>query len=150
MKALVAYYTRYGNTAKIAQAIATGMKEAGLVDVTVKEVASVGVEDFKSADIWIIGSPTHFWSAVGEIKKALKAALAAGPQGKAGAAFDTRYKGPTKGAANKIEETLSEAGVKIVVPCEFYLVMKGDGPLADGEEARAQAFGRKIAAAVAH
>lgn len=150
MKALVAYYTHYGNTAKIAQAIATGMKEAGFADVTVKDVASVGVEDFRSADIWVIGSPTHFWSAVGEVKKALKAAFAVGVQGKSGAAFDTRYKGPSKGAANKIEETLSEAGVKIVVPCEFYFVMKNDGPLADGEEARAQAFGKKIVSAVAN
>ncbi|RLG32723.1 hypothetical protein DRN98_04875 [Methanosarcinales archaeon] len=55
-KVLVAYYTRTGNTGKMAKAIAEGAESAG-AEVVVKTVNGVGKEVVSSSDAIIIGSP---------------------------------------------------------------------------------------------
>jgi flavodoxin len=146
MKAIIVFHSEHGNTEKIAKAIEFGMKGVGFTDVSTKPVTSATSADFAAADIWVVGSPTHIGSATSEVKRALKD-LKDGAKGKLGVAFDTRFKNTAKGATDKIEAMLSEGGVKILVPGEFFIVEKTKGPLAEGEEAKAEAFGKKIAAA---
>jgi flavorubredoxin len=148
MKVLVVYDTSYGNTEKIALSICAGMKEVGLNDVTCKKADSVVIDDFKSADVWVLGSPTHVGSATGTIKKVLKSAIKTGASAKIGVAFDTRFDKATKGGAQKIQKMMERAGMKIAVPGEWFIVENMKGPLAPGEEAKAVTFGRKIAGAI--
>jgi flavodoxin len=147
MKALIVYDTKTGMTEKIALAISAGMKEVGTI-VVVKKVDEVTEEDFRSADAWIVGTPTHAWSASGPAKKALKLGIAAGASGKKGTSFDTRFDNSAKGGAGKLQEMMENAGVQIVAPPEWFIVTGMKGPLADGEEAKATTFGRKIAGAL--
>jgi flavodoxin len=147
MKALIVYDTKTGMTEKIALAISAGMKEVG-TDVVVKKADEVTEEDFRGADAWIMGSPTHAWSASAPAKKALKLGVAAGGSGKKGTSFDTRFDNSGKGGAGKLREMMENAGVQIVVPPEWFIVTGMKGPLADGEEAKATTFGRKIAGAL--
>ncbi len=147
MKALIVYDTKTGNTERIALAISSGMKEIG-AEAVVKKAEEVTGEDFKNADAWIVGAPTHAWSASSPSKKALKLGISSGAAGKKGTAFDTRFENVGKGGVDKLRKMLEEAGVQIVVPPEWFVVKGMKGPLADGEEAKAVAFGRKIASAL--
>lgn len=55
-KVLITYYSRTGNTEKIAEAIAEGVKAEG-VDVEVKPVNKVDVSEIVAVDAVAIGSP---------------------------------------------------------------------------------------------
>jgi len=145
MTVLVAHDSSYGNTEKIAQAICSGMKEVGLTDVVCKRADATGPEDFKQADAWIVGSPTHIGGPTGEAKKALKIAFRSGAKGKKGASFDTRMANASKGAAEKLESMMEGEGIVILQKGEGFIVTGMKGPLADGEEAKAVSFGRRIA-----
>lgn len=149
MKALIVYDTKFGMTEQVANAIMKGMREGGISEVVTKKVGNVDQVDFKGSDAWIFGSPVHFAGATGDTKKALKAAIETGTSGKKGTAFDTRYAGFTsKGAAKKMMEDMEEAGIKKAAEPQWFVVVKSKGPLADGEEARAIAFGKQIAEAL--
>jgi NAD(P)H dehydrogenase (quinone) len=70
MKILVAYYSRSGNTKKMAEAVGKGAKKAG-VDVDVKDVTTVNVDDLPQYDAFIFGSPTYYGLMAAEVKKLL-------------------------------------------------------------------------------
>lgn len=142
------YDSSYGNTEKIAMAICHGMKEVGLSEVECERADAVGEEDFQKSDVWIVGTPTHLGGATGDAKKAMKTASRIGGSGKAGAAFDTRFANVSKGGSQKLEEMMEKAGVRILVPAEWFVVEGTKGPLVQGEEAKAVTFGRKIAGAI--
>jgi flavorubredoxin len=56
-KALVLYYSRTGNTEKMANAVAEGIKSTGKVEVEIKY--HVDTQDLSLYDAIIIGSPTY-------------------------------------------------------------------------------------------
>jgi len=149
MKALIVYDTKYGMTEQVANAIMKGMKESGVSEIALKKVGDANEADFKGSDAWIFGSPVHLGGATGDAKKALKMAIETGVSGKKGTAFDTRFVNATgKGAAEKMMEKLEEAGVGKAAEPQWFGVLKTKGPLAEGEEAKAIAFGKKIAEAL--
>ncbi len=149
MKALIVYDTKFGMTELVANAIMKGIKEGGISEVAMKKAENTDQADFKGSDAWIFGSPVHFGGATGDTKKALRTAIETGASGKKGTAFDTRYANLTnKGAAKKMMEDMEEAGVKKTAEPQWFVVVKSKGPLADGEEAKAVAFGKMIAEAL--
>ena len=87
-KALVAYYTRSGNTQKMAAEIAAGLK-AEAVEVELKQIEKVSVEELVDYDILAFGSPTYYGSAAYQVKKLLDESvkLHGKLDGKIGAAF---------------------------------------------------------------
>ena len=66
-KILVIYYSRTGNTEKMAKAIAEGIKE-DKVDVKVKRCDYANVEDVIESDGIAFGSPTYFGYMAGVLK----------------------------------------------------------------------------------
>jgi hypothetical protein len=66
----------------------------------------------------------------------------------AGAAFDTRVRGPFGSAAPAILEGLEKAGYRGIVEPAGFKVKGQQGPLRDGELERARQWGRELAAAV--
>ena len=68
MKVLVTYYSRGGNTKKLAEAIAGGVGEVDGVECVVKPVADLTKDDFLSADGIIAGSPVYFGGMAAELK----------------------------------------------------------------------------------
>ena len=145
MKALIAYGSMTGQTERVALAISSGMKEVGFSNVTVKNVKDSSDEDFGQADVWIIGTPTHFGSATGAVKSALRSAIRKGVQGKRAAVFDTRLAGWKRGGTDKLSSIFSEAGIPLVCEPASFTVTK---VLDEGEEAKAATFGRRIAGAL--
>lgn len=68
MQVLVMYYSRSGNTKKLAEAIAMGVQEVEGVTPLVKSVNDVTKEDFISSDGIIAGSPVYFGTMAAELK----------------------------------------------------------------------------------
>lgn len=68
MKILVGYYSRSGNTKKIAEAITRGVKEEG-VTCELKDVSQIKVDDLLDYDGMIFGSPTYYGQMAAELKK---------------------------------------------------------------------------------
>ena len=71
VKVLIIYYSRSGNTKKMAEAIADGVRKEKGVEVEAKPVKDVRVEELVEANGMIIGSPTYYGSMASEVKKLL-------------------------------------------------------------------------------
>jgi len=69
-KALIIYYSRSGNTKKMAELISEGIKKEE-VEAAVRDVKDVTPEDLLKCDGLVIGSPTYYGSMSAEIKKLL-------------------------------------------------------------------------------
>ena len=70
VKVLICYYSRSGNTKKMAYLIQKGAMEAG-ADVDTKNVKDVKVDDLKGYDAIIMGSPTYYGLMAAQIKDLL-------------------------------------------------------------------------------
>ncbi|HIE23399.1 MAG TPA: flavodoxin family protein [Candidatus Korarchaeota archaeon] len=65
---LIIYYTKSGNTKRMAGEIAKGAEQTG-VKVEVKSVEECNLSDLAEADGIVIGSPTYFSNVSWQIKK---------------------------------------------------------------------------------
>jgi flavodoxin len=146
MNTLVIYFSKYGNTQKVAETIAEKCQKNGNSRVVSLEV--VIPTDLINIDLVIMGSPTHRMNlpeaARGIFDQLPKRIL----KGKWVAAFDTSYK--MNGffnhftAAKKLAQMLRKLGGKRLVPPETFHVMEREGPLYDGELARAKTWAEVI------
>ncbi len=87
-KAVVGYFSRTGNTKKMAQAIARGVKKEGL-DVDLKPLDAIKPKDLLKYNLIILGSPTYYGLMSGEMKKFIDESVKYHGQlsGKVGGAF---------------------------------------------------------------
>ncbi len=87
-KALVIYYSRSGNTKKMAEQIAKGIEKEG-VNTDLKDVKDVNVDELLKYEGIVIGSPTYYGTMAAEIKKLLDDSVKFHGKldGRAGAAF---------------------------------------------------------------
>ncbi|MCK9603144.1 MAG: NAD(P)H-dependent oxidoreductase [Candidatus Omnitrophica bacterium] len=87
-KILVIYYSRSGNTKKMAQAIVKGIEKEGTTAV-LKDVKDVEARELLDYAGIIIGSPTYYGTMAAEIKALLDESVAIHGklEGKVGAAF---------------------------------------------------------------
>ena len=68
MQILVLYYSKSGNTKKLADEVVQGAREVGH-DVVIRSTAEVTKEDFLDASGIIAGSPVYFGVMAAELKK---------------------------------------------------------------------------------
>jgi flavodoxin I len=145
MNVLVVYDTLYGNTEKIARAIAGAITG----DVKLLRVGEAGPADLEGVELLFMGSPTQG----GQATKAMQAFLYKIPARALNnvrvAPFDTRLK--TKlvkmfgYAAGRIDKALKEKGGTLVASPGLFVVKGTKGPLVDGEAERAAAWAKGIA-----
>ena len=157
MNSLVIYTTHFGNTKKVAQAIAAGLSTRGSAQVL--SVDELGAELPAETDLVVIGGPTeahHMTHPMAELFKRL------GPdaiRGLAAAAFDTRLRWPrwlSGSAGAGIEKELEQAGARVIAPVESFFIKGPTGTggsssaeLEDGELERAQTWAETLVAASA-
>jgi NAD(P)H dehydrogenase (quinone) len=87
---IVIYYSRSGNTRKMAESIGEGIiKEK--VEADIKDVKDVDVDELPGYDGIIMGSPTYYGTMAAEIKKLIDASVKfhGKLEGKIGAAFSS-------------------------------------------------------------
>jgi flavorubredoxin len=145
-KAVIVYYSMFGNTEKIARALAEGFQTSG-VDSDVVKAEMVKVDELKRADLLCVGSPTHGWSASKPIKEFLERLKSVeGLRGKKGFAFDTKMKSRLAGkAGDNIEKELKKLGFIIVKASESAIVKGREGPLEEGAEEKFKQLGSELA-----
>src|SRR4051812_10676869 len=174
MRAVVIFESMYGNTHQIARAIGSGL---GAGDVAVVPVNRIDDALLETADLIVVGGPTHVHgmsrpktraAAVEATHKAgntltmdptadgagvrewLTSRYGTGSRQLA-AAFDTRLHRPacfTGRASKGIARALRHDGFPLVAPPRSFMVTK-EGKLDTGEEERAREWGAQLARAVA-
>jgi len=176
MWAVVVYESMFGNTHAVADAIGKGLGQGleSADNVVVVPVVGAGRERLGDADLLVVGGPTHFhgmsrtrtrkWAATTAQKPKNDLVLDRDAQGPGVsdwltslghghtkvAAFDTRFKGPAvlRGRASKlISRKLRRHGFEeVATPESFFVTLQNQ--LEPGEEARAQEWGKRLAARV--
>ena len=91
MKVLVMYYSKTGNTEKLAEEVSRGVEKVENVECIMKKAEDVTADDFLSSDGIIVGSPVYFGSMAAEVKEVLDRFVVIRDQmeDKIGAAFAT-------------------------------------------------------------
>jgi Flavodoxin len=168
VRALVVYESMYGNTHRIAEAIARGLRSAYAVQVV--SVARARYEHVGHYDLIVVGGPTH---SHGMSRSDTREAAISAPRVKAdklqvepdagglslrvwldtlglrsshAAAFDTRLQGyafVTGRASKGIAAMLRQHGFELVVEPISFLVDRHDH-LLPGEEKRAERWGATV------
>ena len=151
MNVTVIYESRYGNTARIAHAIAAGLEAAGTVRLV--GVSDPSAFDVKDVDLLVVGGPTEGHGVSPTLRQRLQDLPSDALKGAAVAAFDTRLTWPallSGSAARGIAKILQTRGAQLLVPPESFLVtdMK-HVHLVDGEIERAGAWATKLRAELA-
>lgn len=91
MQILVLYFSKSGNTRKLAEAIAKGVEEVEGVKAVLKKTSDVTKEDFSASEGIIAGSPVYFGLMAAELKKIFDdfVGIRKKMEGKVGAVFAT-------------------------------------------------------------
>jgi hypothetical protein len=164
VRAFVVYESLFGNTARIAQAVADGMKKH--LDVELHNVIE-GIQP-EGADLLVVGGPTHAFSMsrASSREEAVKLGGTADPasglrewldelpegNGAPFAAFDTRVDIVRRlpgSAAKAAAKVMRKRGYQALTRPESFYVQDTQGPLLDGEAGRAEVWGGQLAESLA-
>lgn len=148
-KAIVVYDTRFGNTEKIAGALALSMEKQG-VEVDFAKVDEVDVDGLVEYDLLAIGGPTHMAGMSQSMKEFLEEVKTVDIRGKKGFCFDTRNQSrfnrfDLNSAAKRIEKKMKRMKVKMIKPRESVIVEGREGPLEKGALETFEKLGKEIA-----
>jgi flavodoxin len=146
MNALIVYFSKFGNTEMVAEAIAEPLESEGPVRVISSD--QLTVSDLHDVDLVVMGSPTHRMNLPEAVRPVFNALPRMVLRHKRVAAFDTSYKMSrwlTRfTAARKLDRKLRKLGGKRVTPPETFHVVEREGPLYDGEIERAKAWAESL------
>jgi flavodoxin len=151
MKSLVIFTTMYGNTEKIARAV------AGALKAEVLSVQEASLEKLSGVELLVVSSPTQAFNMLPAMKTWLKSLPKGSLSGIKVAACDTRmdvkkvknafltFMESIFGyAAEKIGKALvAKGGIQLVKP-EGFFVDGSEGPITTGELERATAWAGKL------
>lgn len=146
MNVLVVYFSKFGNTRKVAETIGESLSAAGSVRVISSD--QLAASDLADADLVVMGSPTHRMNLPDAVRPVFDGLPRRALRGTPVAAFDTSYKMSWWlahfTAARRLAKKLRKLGGKQVVPPETFHVMEREGPLYDGELERVQRWAESI------
>jgi flavodoxin I len=158
MRTLLVYDSVFGNTEKVAGAIANALGSGR--DVAMVRVADVRKEQLEGIDLLVVGSPTRAFRPTPAVAKFLKELTEEGLRGVKATSFDTRIapSAVKSGllrfiislagyAAKPIAKRLARSGAELVAAPEGFFVEDSEGPLKAGELERAGGWARAIAGA---
>ena len=123
MKTLVVYFSKFGNTRRVAEAIAETIKQAGQTRVV--KIEQLTPADFEGVDLVVLGSPTHAFSVPPVVRSALADLPPGILAGKSVAAFDTTVRlWPLRlmRASPKVLRELSRLGGKPIARPQTFFV----------------------------
>jgi flavodoxin I len=151
MKALVVYESVYGNTERIARAIADALGPSG--DVTLVRAGEARPSHLAGIDLLVVGTPTQGGRPRPSIDAFLKEIPAHALENVAVASFDTRIEGLFARIfgypASRIADTQKARGGRLVGEPAGFIVKGREGPLKEGELERVAAWARQLVASLA-
>jgi len=146
MNALIVYDSVYGNTEKIARAIAEAITPSS--EVKVLRAGEANPSELASIDLLIVGSPTHGGRPTPAVQDFLNKVPKLSLQGINVAAYDTRSQAKLArifgNAAGRIARYLTRKGGVLIASPEGFFVTGTKGPLKEGELERAAVWARGI------
>ncbi len=144
-KALVLYATVFGNTEKVARALARGIQSH--CEVRCLNVKDAELDWLSHYSLIAVGAPTQAFSAYKPMKDFLsKLEGMTSLRGVPGFAFDTKIDSPLSGSATKhIEKRHEDLGLRTVMPRASAIVSGGtkENTLREGEESRFERIGEE-------
>ena len=141
-KSIVVYASRHGNTQRVAEAVADGIRRYGSVELIPIEKASTVFDG--EADLVVIGGPTEAHGMTPAIRQFFDSLSGEAFKGVAAAAFDTRLDWPrwlSGSAGSGINDRLHKLGADVVVPQASFIVEGKEPALKPGELERALSWG---------
>jgi flavodoxin len=157
MKSVVIYASRYGNTRKLAEAIAEALNVRGEAQLIPADEATMLSPE--QVDLVVIGGPTEMHRMTRPVVELFDGIARGSLRGVAAAAFDTRYHAArwlTGSAAVSISRRLRGLGARMIAPEESFFVTgkadpsTGEAPeLVAGELERASVWATSLANKVA-
>ncbi|HEX5502811.1 MAG TPA: flavodoxin domain-containing protein [Thermomicrobiales bacterium] len=145
MDSIVIYASRSGNTRKVAEAVAEGLRSRGTARLVPADEAPAAVP--AGTDLVVVGGPTEAHGMTAPVGRFFDRLGPGALQGTAAAAFDTRLRGPRwlwGSAAAGIAGRLHRAGARSVAPAESFFVTRAPA-LEPGEAARAETWAAALA-----
>ncbi len=157
MKALIVYDSVYGNTEKVAQAIANALGSPD--EVIAVKASEARPEQFTGIKLLVIGSPTQRFRPTGPVNDLIVRIPKIGLRGTKVAVFDTRLTqgeidktpvlaffvklfGMNAYAVKPIVVQLKKRGGELIGSPEGFYVQGTEGPLVEGELERAGNWAR--------
>ncbi|MDP2932444.1 MAG: flavodoxin family protein [Chloroflexota bacterium] len=144
MKALIVFDSVYGNTEKIAKAIAGAISG----DVKVLRASEVNPSELEFIDLLIVGSPTQGGRPTLATQDFLDKVSKPAIKGINVAAFDTRFSTKLVGifgyTAGKIADSLKRNGGNLLASPGAFFVKGKEGPLKEGELEHAASWAKEI------
>ncbi|MFX0033493.1 MAG: flavodoxin family protein [Candidatus Hodarchaeota archaeon] len=148
MNVLIVYETKFGNTKKVAETIAEGIRETEQIKTEIVYVNDIEYSKIKDFDAIIIGSPNWGGSYAGSIKKFINELAGLLLSEKYYAVFDTNNALPILNKAfKKLEKKIGKKipSFKKILPGLPVKVIGLKGPIAEGELPKCKNFGKEIA-----
>lgn len=155
MKALIVYDSFFGNTERIAKAIANSIKSR--YEVNVIHISQFNIESLKGIDLLIVGSPTRVFEPTKNIARTLRKLNSKEFSGLTTAVFDTRmdiektdikilkFLEKRRGyALDTMIKILRKRGFNIHHKPEGFIVENSEGPLRPGELEKAEVWASKL------
>ena len=146
MQALIVYFSKFGNTHKIADAIAGAFPRQA--NVSTIDFEHLTLDHLVNIDLLVMGSPTHNMNLPKTVKPLLENFPKRTLPGTPVAAFDTSYQMSWMlnqfTAAKHLARKLRKIGGKLLLPPEIFLVTGREGPLMDGELQRAEKWAESL------
>jgi len=144
-RALVVYYTVYGNTEKAAKAVRDGLVSVGL-EAECKRIQDTQPDDMKVSDAIVFGTPTHMEDIPADVRRFMESLKRIDLRDKDAVAFDTRYEDEAVGGLSVLEEYMKSLGMRIISSGLPVLLPSGsgEGPLIANELSKCALFGKSI------
>ncbi len=146
MKSLVVYFSKFGNTQRVAEVVAEVLASSGPVRLV--NLDEIGEADLQAAELVVMGSPTHRMNLPESVTVQLRRLPRRVLRGTPFAAYDTSYKmSPWLAhftAARKLTRRLRRLGGRRVISPETFHVTAREGPLYEGELQRAKVWASSV------
>ncbi|MEM2320173.1 MAG: flavodoxin domain-containing protein [Candidatus Bathyarchaeia archaeon] len=148
MKIVIIYESKYGNTERVAEMIAEGLKETVGTEVSLQKLKEADLDKITDYDVILLGSPNHMGGPARSVKGFIDMLGKLRLEGKKFAVFDTYMGKDFEKAVKKMEKRISEKspGLKKAASGLSIKVQGIKGPIVEGELQKCREFGRKIAA----
>jgi flavodoxin len=146
MESVVVYDSKSGNTRKVAEAIASGLRSNG--PVRLRGLDTVPPRDLGRVDLLFVGGPTQAHGITARMRQFLDALETRSATGMVAATFDTRLRKSaviSGSAAKTIARKLRGAGVHVFAPPQSFFVTRGVPQLEPGETERAEVWAKSVA-----
>ncbi|MFX1281462.1 MAG: flavodoxin family protein [Promethearchaeota archaeon] len=146
MKSLIVYDSKYGNTKKVGELIAEGLRTIEGNEVIIENVKEIDLNKEQNYDLILIGSPNHYGSCTKPIKNLITKLPESSVKGNTYAVFETYMFNPKK-VVKIMEKRINEVIPHTIKtsPGLSIKVAANKGPIMDEELPKCKEFGIKLA-----